>query len=253
MENKLFERPAIYDTHVETKDLNVGDIVRPYGDAVGWGEVVGFTFSGGVRMKMEFDDRIVTRVSRHEWMRVVNPRRLKGGVTDSGRPEETESQVECAQPAPLPPQFSAGVPICASIRRADADAFGDIYEARIEELQEALDLAAVHIHAANVRAGWWSNPKTGFPIERNVFEMLALIHSEISEALEGHRKGLRDDKLPEYPMIAVELADTVIRILDLAGAMHIDLGEVVAAKLRFNQTREDHKPENRLKAGGKSV
>lgn len=155
---------------------------------------------------------------------------------------------------PLLPQFAAGSLVSDSFptKGFSAADHAVCYESDLEFLSDALDAGAIAIHAASVRAGWWSDPATGKPIKRNVFEMLALIHSEISEALEGHRKGLRDDKLPQYPMLSVKLADTVIRILDLAGAMQIDLGEIVAAKARFNVTREDHKPENRLKAGGKS-
>lgn len=166
-------------------------------------------------------------------------------------------ELELVAPAldPLPARFRAGVPVSDSfpVEGFSADDHAACYESDLEMLAEALDNGAIAIHAASVRAGWWSDPATGKPIKRNVFEMLALIHSEISEALEGHRKGLRDDKLPQYPMLAVELADTVIRILDLAGAMEIDLGEIVAAKARFNLTREDHKPENRIRAGGKAV
>lgn len=57
------------------------------------------------------------------------------------------------------------------------------------------------VHAANIK--WWQDPATGLPIKRNKGELLALIHSEVSEALEGERKNLQDDKLPEYPMAAL--------------------------------------------------
>lgn len=50
------------------------------------------------------------------------------------------------------------------------------------------------VHAANIK--WWQDVNTGTPIKRNKGELLALIHSEISEALEGERKDLMDDKLP---------------------------------------------------------
>ena len=82
--------------------------------------------------------------------------------------------------------------------------------------------------------------------------MLCLIHSEISEAMEGHRKNLPDDKLPHRPMIEVELADAIIRILDTAKGLGLDIGGAVAEKMEFNMMRPDHKPENRRKAGGKA-
>jgi NTP pyrophosphatase (non-canonical NTP hydrolase) len=70
--------------------------------------------------------------------------------------------------------------------------------------------------------------------------------------MEGHRKGLMDDKLPHRPMIEVELADAMIRIADLAGALGLDLGGAIAEKMAYNATRADHRPESRAKAGGKS-
>ena len=106
------------------------------------------------------------------------------------------------------------------------------------------------VHAANIK--WWQDPATGLPIKRNKGELLALIHSEISEALEGERKDLMDDKLPHRKMVEVELADAVIRIFDLAGAMGLDMGGAIAEKMSFNATRPDHKIENRRAEGGKA-
>lgn len=116
---------------------------------------------------------------------------------------------------------------------------------------------------ASQRAGWWKDLKTGTDYVAEVrsgsrlgkalvAEKLALVHSEVSEGLEGHRKGLQDDKLPHRPMIEVELADAVIRIADLAGALGLDLGGAIAEKLAFNAQRPDHKPEARAAAGGKA-
>lgn len=134
-----------------------------------------------------------------------------------------------------------------------------------------LNALAERIHADNVTAGWWTDPKTGDNIlhTRNVPEMLCLIHSEISEAMEGHRKNLMDDKLPHRPMLQVELVDAAIRIFDLAGSrMAIEreyieaqapvevsenpFGDIFEEKRAFNRSREDHKLANRLKAGGKA-
>jgi NTP pyrophosphatase (non-canonical NTP hydrolase) len=86
---------------------------------------------------------------------------------------------------------------------------------------------------------------------RNEPEMLCLIHSEISEALEGIRKDLKDDHLPERPMVEVELADAVIRIFDYAGYKNMDLAGAVLDKMEYNRKRADHKIENRAKEGGK--
>lgn len=80
---------------------------------------------------------------------------------------------------------------------------------------------------------------------------IALIHSEISEALEGHRKDKQDDHLPHRKSVEVELADAVIRIMDLAGAMKLDLGGAIIEKLVYNQQRADHTMTVRNGEGGK--
>lgn len=110
------------------------------------------------------------------------------------------------------------------------------------------DLSSV-CHEANIR--WWQDPKTGLPIERNKGELLCLIHSEISEAMEGERKNLMDDKLPHRRMAEVELVDALIRIFDYAGAYGYDLEGAFNEKMQYNANREDHKHEIRLKENGK--
>jgi len=117
-------------------------------------------------------------------------------------------------------------------------------------------------HEAATEAGWWhtgggqdlrqSCIEGGILGGALVAQKLCLIHSDISEAMEGHRKGLPDDKIPHRPMIEVELADAMIRICDLAGALNLDLGGAIAEKLAYNANRPDHKPEARAAAGGKS-
>jgi NTP pyrophosphatase (non-canonical NTP hydrolase) len=125
----------------------------------------------------------------------------------------------------------------------------------------ALNEMSDDIHHRNVKAGWWTDMDTGESLlgknhkgkdKRNVPEMLCLIHSEISEAMEGYRKNLADDKLPHRSMFEVELADVLIRLFDLAGAHGLDLGGAVTEKLEYNASREDHKLENRKQAGGKA-
>lgn len=106
------------------------------------------------------------------------------------------------------------------------------------------------VHKANRK--WWTDLQTDeYPIQRNIGELLALVHSEISEALEGARKNLMDDKLPHRPMIEVELADAIIRIFDIAAGFNLDLGGAYVEKLSYNAVREDHTIEERLKANGK--
>ena len=110
--------------------------------------------------------------------------------------------------------------------------------------------AQVLAHKTATEAGWYRDPATGEVVERNFGEVVALMHSELSEALEADRKGLMDDKLPHRPGQEVEFADCVIRIMDTCAARGYDLAGAIIEKNRFNAKRADHKLENRA-AGGK--
>lgn len=104
------------------------------------------------------------------------------------------------------------------------------------------------VHAANHK--WWHG-KDGTRLDRNKGELLCLIHSEISECMEGERKSLMDDKLTHRKMAEVELADAIIRIFDYAGAFGYDLEGAYHEKMAYNATRSDHSHEARELAGGK--
>lgn len=105
-------------------------------------------------------------------------------------------------------------------------------------------------HKTASDAGWYKNPETGEDIARNFGEVVALMHSELSEALEADRKGLMDDKLPHRDGREVEFADCIIRILDTAEVLGLDVAGAIIEKNRYNRERADHKLANRS-AGGK--
>lgn len=112
------------------------------------------------------------------------------------------------------------------------------------------------IHENAVAHGWWEE-------ERSFAEIIALCHSELSEALEEYREGYGADTVyftdgrfswsieqtEEYSKpegIPIELADTIIRILDYCGKAGIDIEEAIRIKHEFNKIRP-------YKHGGKKI
>jgi len=100
------------------------------------------------------------------------------------------------------------------------------------------------LHGQARAMGWHDKP-------REIGTLIALCHSELSEALEGARKDLNDDHLPHRKMIEVELADCIIRILDMAGSLDLDVAGAIADKHYYNAKRADHQRANRIAYGGK--
>lgn len=89
-------------------------------------------------------------------------------------------------------------------------------------------------HDIAISKGWWDK-------EREIPELIALIHSELSEALEEYRVSenldIRYEKNKPEGFV-VELADVLIRIFDLSGKYKIDLKKALETKLKYNETRE---------------
>lgn len=101
-----------------------------------------------------------------------------------------------------------------------------------EEFIEYFDVIAHRVHETSKEKGWWYE-------DRNDGELIALIHSELSEALEALRKGNQpDNHLPQHNGVVVELADAVIRIMDMAEARQWPLAQAIIEKIEYNKTRE---------------
>lgn len=95
------------------------------------------------------------------------------------------------------------------------------------------------IHENNVKVGWWNDDARGNP--PCIFEKLQLVSTEIAEATEGERKDQMDDHLPDRKMAEVELADTLIRVLDIGGKL----------KLWYNPEFQPHPFINKKSSVGK--
>lgn len=101
------------------------------------------------------------------------------------------------------------------------------------------DLAKI-VHENSVEHGWWEN-------ERNFGELLMLIVTEVAEVMEDWRHGRSMNTvqwevgphsgLPKPAGIPIELADIIIRVLDLCAAYDIDIDDALKEKISYNRNR----------------
>lgn len=124
---------------------------------------------------------------------------------------------------------------------------------RVDECTTLSRIAEV-VHEMAKEKGWWGDPDAIVPAihkppdARLIPEKIALMHSELSEALEEYRvEGLKNmiygevaphHGHPSKPEgLAVELADLLIRLLDTCEGYKIPLLEALEAKIAYNATR----------------
>lgn len=92
------------------------------------------------------------------------------------------------------------------------------------------------IHRNSAEHGFWPDG------DRNDGEAIALIHSELSEALEALRdRNPPSKKVPGYSQVEEELADAIVRILDYAGGRKLRVAQALVAKMEYNRTRDRDK------------
>lgn len=101
------------------------------------------------------------------------------------------------------------------------------------DFMAAFDELAARIHRNAVNKGFWEGSGT-----RNTGEMIALMHSELSEALEAERVGNPvSDKIPYYTGLEEELADCIIRIMDFATGTGLNVAGAIIEKVAYNEGR----------------
>lgn len=94
-----------------------------------------------------------------------------------------------------------------------------------------------------VKRAYENSKKHGFwNEEKNFGEVIALMHSELSEAFEEHRNGKKINEIyyeqgKKTCGIPSELADVVIRVFDFCGGNDIDLEKIILEKMQYNETR----------------
>lgn len=101
-----------------------------------------------------------------------------------------------------------------------------------EEFTALWDILSREIYETSDAHGFHGTPDVD-----NVPTKLMLIVSEIAEAMEAHRTNSTSDKIPPFSGLAEELADAVIRIMDLGFMLQLDIADATLRKVEYNKSR----------------
>lgn len=113
---------------------------------------------------------------------------------------------------------------------------------KYSDFVESFHSVSKEVTEISEKSGWHINPSI-----EGISSKIALMHSELSEALEALRHGDPvSNHIPKYSGMEEEFADVIIRIMHLAHVLELRIGEAIIKKMEFNATRP-------YKHGGKKI